>query len=52
MVMIAIEAREQATLTVGLAMACLVYPIRPRPPAQKIRRTSAWPVQEPVSHNS
>lgn len=43
-VMIAIEDSEQATDTVGLAITCFVYPIMPRPPPQKIMRTSAWPI--------
>ena len=42
-VIIDIEANEQATLTVGLDIAILVYPINPNPPAQNTIRTMACP---------
>lgn len=44
--MIEMDANEQATLTVGWDRVCLIYPTKPSPPAQKIIRTKAWPINQ------
>jgi len=45
--MIDMDAIEHATLTVGCAFVCLMYPIAPRPPPQKKMRINAWPTDQP-----